>query len=361
MGAWIETFSMDYDLTKLVFDPIAGLTVQQLSSNYNVLLTFLRARTRQVKKDLVSGLFPAAQYGGTSIMDDNIEDLKALKLDDNVLGAPNIRFTLAAQKYRETLLRAGSRSKDVLKALFGVESNYIDDTYVRWLGSYSGQLDLNKVSATADSGTYSVGDLAGNVFSSLQGQTINFTCNDFGCIIGVMSFFPEVLHNNFGLSPHVLKSKSLDFFKAAFEDLGLQPVSSSVVSAFLPDNSDAIASFDERTLGFSARYNEYKVNLDFAHDQFGLAPDYIAVPSGNDDVGEVVVLPKDGFNSNYVVTRATYQDISESSTRNYLLPDCMDTLFTSLDTGDISNYHFDVILDVSINAILPMSNLGLPY
>lgn len=357
------SFSMDWEFSGAVFDPFVTLPLMVDNPHENPLLTFLRPRTRMIKKDIVSGLFPSAQFGSQVPVtnDKELEQLNVPTAGNGQIGAANIRFALAAQKYRETLLRAGSRSKDVLKAIFGVESQYINDTYVRYLGSFSGQLDLNKVSATADSGTYSVGDLAGNIFSSLSGQTIEFTCNDFGCIVGVMSFFPEVLHNNFGLSPHVLKSKTLDYFKPAFEDLGLQPVSTSIISAFLP-NGD-IPVFKERTLGFSARYNEYKANLDFSHDQFGTAPMALVVSDTNSQGGtdSMLVIPKDGFNSNYVVTRPYEEDITESSTRNYLLPNCMDSLFTSVDTGDITNYHFDIILDCQINAILPMSNLGLPY
>lgn len=344
-------FSMDYDFSSIHYSPFPS------SVNYNrfPLLTFLRSRTRMVKKDIVTGLFPSAQYGKSASMED-IDSMDVLNITHSEVPveAPNIRFALAMQKYRETLLRAGSRSKDVLKAMFGVESHYINDTYVRYLGSFSGALELNKVSATAESGTYSVGDLAGNVFSSINGNMIEFTCNDYGCIIGVMSFFPELLHNNFGLSPHVLKNLPLHFFKSAFEDLGLQPVSSSIISISDYDSENLEPVPGDKTLGFSARYNEYKTNLDFAHDQFGKRFIEFGSPYGT-------INTVDGFNSNYVVTRSVFEDLSINSNRNYLLPDCMDSIFASLDTGDITNYHFDVILDVQINAVLPMSNLGLPY
>ena len=345
-------FSMDGEFSSIHISPFVTSSV---SEDQLPLLTFLRSHTRMVKKDIVSGLFPSAQYGSSASMGStgSMDELNLPHSLSDPIQAPNIRYALAMQKYRETLLRAGSRSNDVLKAMFGVESNYINDTYVRYLGSFSGQLELNKVSATAETGSYSVGDLAGNVFSSLQGNTIQFTCNDYGCVIGVMSFFPELLHNNFGLSPHVLKNLPLHFFKSQFEDLGLQPVSSSIVSVSHYDPNHGITA-EDKTLGFSARYNEYKTNLDFAHDQFGRH----FLRHGN--VG-VVINTQDGFNSNYVVTRSLLEDLSDTSIRNYLLPDCMDSIFAALDTGDITNYHFDIILDVQINAVLPMSNLGLPY
>lgn len=344
-------FSLDQEFYNIFFNPFpVNLDVE----NKYPLLTFIRPRLRMVKKDLVSGLFPSAQYGDpATIVERDALDALNVSVGGDPQAAPNIRFALAMQKYRETLLRAGSRSKDVLKAMFGVESHYINDTYVRYIGSFSGALELNKVSATAETGTYSVGDLAGNVFASLQGNTIEFTCNDYGCIIGVMSFFPELLHNNYGLSPHVLKNLPLHFFKAAFEDLGLQPVSSSIINIANYNYRQGTVSGD-KTLGFSARYNEYKTNLDFAHDQFGRRNLPISSVYG-------ALNENDGFNSNYVVTRSTFEDLSFSSLRNYLLPDCMDSIFAALDTGDITNYHFDIILDVQINAVLPMSNLGLPY
>lgn len=333
-----------------------SLIVKSLSSINCTYLTWLRPRCRGYKKDILTGCYPSPQLGSVS----SVADVSSSVYDDlnlpgnsrNQNSAIAIRTALAMQKYKETLLRAGSKTKDLLKSEFGVESNYIQDTYVRYLGSFSGQLELNKVSATAETGSYSVGDLAGNVFSSLHGDTIEFTCNDYGVIVGVISFFPEVLNNSFGISPFNYKTDPLDFFHDAFDDLGLQPVSSHYASAFrqtLLNPTTYALQFNPEVLGYSARYNEYKQNLDVAHDKFC---------THNLSFHEVKSI--DGFNSNYVIVRPIEQALTNVVNRNYMLPSVMDSIFVAQDNGTFETYHFDVILDCSINAILPMSNLGLP-
>lgn len=341
-------------------------------SNFNLssiicpLYTWLRPRLRTYKKDLFTGVYPSAQFGNPSSLNEfaahpEYYNKDGLNLPSDSTSAPNmnsaiaIRATLAMQKYRETLLRAGNRTKDLMKSEFGVESKYINETYVQYLGSFSGNLDLNKVSATAETGSYSVGDLAANVFSSLSGDTIEFTCNDYGVIVGVMSFIPEVLNNSFGISPFNIKSNPLHYFHDAFDDLGLQPVSSdtaSFMSQQIVDNRPII-SHTPSVLGYSARYNEYKQNLDIAHDSF-------CTNAFRFHDGISTYSPRSGFNSNYVLVRPIQQTLSGLRDRNYVMPSVFDTIFVSRDTGLFEGYHFDVILDCSINAVLPMSNLGLP-
>lgn len=333
-----------------------SLIVKSLSSVNCTYLTWLRPRCRGYKKDILTGCYPSPQLGSVSSVADvsssAYDDLNLPENSRNQNSAIAIRTALAMQKYKETLLRAGSKTKDLLKSEFGVESNYIQDTYVRYLGSFSGQLELNKVSATAETGSYSVGDLAGNVFSSLQGDTIEFTCNDYGVIVGVISFFPEVLNNSFGISPFNYKTDALDFFHDAFDDLGLQPISSHYASAFrstLLNPSTSALQFKPEVLGYSARYNEYKQNLDVAHDKFC-----------THNLSFYDFKSLDGFNSNYVIVRPIEQALANVINRNYMLPSVMDSIFVAQDNGTFETYHFDVILDCSINAILPMSNLGLP-
>lgn len=356
---YMGAVSMDYDFS----DYVQSLVDMRFES-INPLFTWLRPRTRMFKKDLLSALYPSPQFGqyASTVDLDRLSNYESIAVNSadtadgsNVTdsrSALNMRFALALQKYKETLLRAGNRTKDLLKAEFGVESRYVDDNYVRYLGSFDGVLELNKVSATAETGSYSVGDLAANMFSSLNGNTIEFTCNDYGVIVGVFSVIPEVLHNSYGLDPFVLKSGQFDYFHDAFENLGLQVVSSEVASMLNFDNAGG--SSNVSTLGFSARYNEYKQNLDKAHDLF-----QSSIPRYRID-DRFALYPTDGMNSNYVLTRSVLSDLDNTVNRNYLLPDCFDNIFQSLDYGLPESSHFDIILDVNITAVLPMSVIGLP-
>lgn len=363
---------------------IDGTTFEPFNVNQPFpLLTYLRPHCRMFKKDLAVSVYQSPQYGEPSMGfesdSDEISSGRAyIDLGDDLSvpsgsardsrSAFSIRFTLALQRYKETLLRAGNRVKDVLKAQFGVESRYIDDQYVRYLGSFSGALEMNKVSATAESGTYSVGDLAGNVFSSVSGDQIEFTCNDYGVIIGVMSFFPEVMLPAYGMNRFNLKSRPFDWYKPDFENLGLAPVSSKVFDIWCPAEFGKSDTGYPFVYGYSARNFEYKYNDDQAHDGFVSSQiDFeISEPDNNPlhvnwiRQDATVVRMKDGYNTNYIVPRSISHLLSQIDSRNYMLPNVMDSLFVSLDSGLLESYHFDIILDCRISAVLPMSNLGLP-
>lgn len=338
-------------------------------------LTLLKPRRRQFKKDLCNGLYSSAQYGyaGNIGLFDNSTNTSLVPgySDPNISGgvfisssgrpesAPTsayaMKFAFAMQSYKEMLLRAGDRTKDVLKAEFGVKSEYINDHYVRYLGSFDGSLDLNKVSATAETGEYSVGDLAGNVFSSLSGDTIDFTCNDYGVIIGIMSFLPDPVHNAFGVDPMNVKSRSIDYYHPAFAHLGLVPVGGYQFSP-LDVNGESMTA----TLGFGPRDYEYKQNLDLCFDGFCTAPifpyDMSTLPSFDVRDGY-----RDGIHSNYVIVKDVSQSVSMLKDRIYPLPDCMDTIFKTLDGGDPESHHFQVALQVSFTAVLPMPITGMGF
>ena len=346
---YLYASSMDYDVYLLACHPYFN---DDVTLWYEPLLTFLRPRQRQYLKDLSCGLYTSTQFGQYGSLDDAINmpgSSQEIGSTDST-SAVSIQYALALQRYRQMLLRSGNRTKDLLMAEFGVKSHYVDDHYVKHIGSFDGALELNKVAATSESGSYSVGDLAGNIFSGLSGNQIDFTCNDHGIIIGIMSFFPDSMHNAYGINPFNIKFDNMDFYHEEFENLGLQPVSSDVFSAFnlAPDGSYLSGS---TILGYSARYNEYKQNLDQVHDNFVTSP--IVFEKGK------LLTPIDGSKSNFVVVKPVQQTLSLTKLRSYILPSCMDTIFTTLDSGDPDYAHFDVCIQFNVSAVLPMSVLGL--
>lgn len=348
---YLYASNMDYDISSC-FLPFG----RQSDHNLRPILTFLRPRLRMLRKDLSTGLYTSSQFGTFA----KTADAAGMPGGSTEIGSSNsasavsIKYTLALQRYRQTLLRAGTRTKDLLMSEFGVKSRYIEDTYVHHIGSFDGALDVNRVNATAESGTYSPGDIAGNVFSSLQGNTIEFTCNDHGVIVGVISFLSDPLHNAFGIDPFIIKHVNMDFYHEAFDNLGLQPVSSQLFSMLIPDGHGTISN-SPITLGFSARYNEYKQHIDTVHDTF-CTTNFVPY-SGNG--GDQYILSPSGVNSNYVCVRDIMQTLSQLKLRSYQLPSSMDTVFKNIDTGDPENAHFDIALQVNMSKVLPMSVLGL--
>lgn len=340
-----------------------GVTlVEYLTSNPNEisdipLLTYLRPRLRMFKKDLSCGLYADTQLGDTpttDIVENGDEVVPVPSADGRPDSAYAMRYVFAMQSFKEMLLRAGSRTRDVLKAQFGVESRYIQDTYPHYLGSFDGSIELNKVSATSDSGDYSVGDLAANAFSSINGHTIDFTCNDYGILVAVLSFVTDPLINAFGTDPFVRKSKQFDFYHEEFANLGLSPVDSSIFSPFTVTSDGAITPASV-ILGYAARDYEYKCQSDLVYDSF--TTDYLAPAIlGSDVISE---LDAPGSDSNYVVVKSQSQILSALKTRSYQFPDVMDTIFKSEDSGHPEDAHFKVAVSATISAILPMPVSGM--
>lgn len=324
--------------------------------NNNILLTYLRPHTRMYKKDLSCGLYSSTQYGVYGTTNVPKTDFVATEAGANSnISAASMKFAFALQRYRQMLLRAGSRTKDVLRAEFGVRSQYVDEHYCRYLGSFQGSIDVNRVSATAESGDYSVGDIAGNVFSSLQGKTIDFTCNDYGIIIGVLSFLSDPVHSGFGIDTSVLRTSTEDFFHPEFDNLGLMPVSSDSFSPLVYD-SDGVRS-QPFVLGFAPRDISYKQKFDKALDNFAPRP-ILPLDLEQTYVGEIGSVP-DGSFSNYVITKPVSKDVSLLRRRIYQLPNQMDNIFTTLDGGDPDYHHFRVCLSVHCTSVNPMSVIGL--
>lgn len=348
------------------FDYTPVALMQEFLTNVDACLTnsiaytFLRPRLRTYKKDLNTGLWPSTQFGDVATVQRNsvYSIFQSMGVPDTggnasfrSSGAYAIKFTLALQKYRESLMRAGNKTKDLLMAEFGVKSRYVDDNYVHPIGSFGGSFDINKVACTADSGDYQVGDLAANMVSSLQGDILKFTCNDYGVIVGVLTFMPEVYNAAFGISRHNLKFSQFDFYHSDFENLGLVPVGSSEFDVISP----TLSSENEDILGYAARYYEYKTNQDLCHDSFCPAP---FIPEDL-IVGSREAYYAGGVDSNYINTRNVRQALSTLKDRSYIFPDCMDSIFKNLDDGTPENSHFKVAIAAAINAVQPMSVTGM--
>ena len=349
------------------------VSLDLIYSYNNILATYLRPHRRMYYKDLSCGIYNSTQFGSMMNFVDSGNTMDSLGVayrGSNTLTAQNvgarlssayaIKFTMAMQKYKEMLMRAGSRTKDILMAEFGVKSRYVDDHYSRYLGSFDGSLDLNKVSATADTGDYNVGDLAANCFSSLQGSTIEETVNDYGIIIGVFSFIANPLHNAFGIDKFNYKFENLDFYHDDFANLGLQPVDSSIFSLISAENG--VPTLRISTLGFAARDFEYKQKLDFAFSNFCTAPLINAsfISAWQSAFANIPYLGvKNGSNSNYVLVKPTKQTISQITERVYQLPDSFDTVFKTYDSGDPDYHHFECALTFNVSKILPMPVMGM--
>lgn len=368
----------------------------------DIILRLCKPFYRMYKKDLFTGVFPNAQFGGVSVSqvspslndvliqnkgklsypiytnnsgylraESNIhwelQDVNGVSISPSV-SALAIRQAEALQRLKEKLVRAGNREKDLQKAIFGVGSKYIEDSYVDFLGSYQTPIQMNPVAATTAASEVStglsspqnVGDLGAYSVGSLEmgsQKEIDFEAYDFGVIIGVCYLLPETKYESFGFDPHNIKMVASDYYMPQMQNLGLAPVYSNIINMFGKRATAPSVS----TLGYLSRYWEYKTAISRVHGEFfGSNP----AVSFDDKFGDVDlnVIPSDTFGafSDYVAPRNIHEVSQGTLQMLYVNPADADRIFYLSESPLPSFDHFKFEMSFRVKAVLPMSVTGLP-
>lgn len=336
------------------------------------------------KKDLFTQHYPTTQFGNVAAI--NYDDFELLINNGVSAGAPlqatsvghepkavtgsnlpdaaarfrtspvisfsalDVRLTMAQQRWRERILRASNRQKDLLKATFGVESKFVDDEYCVYLGSFDGTLNINRVQSTAKTENGDIGELGAYGTSGLNGRTIECTTSDFGIIIPMYSFVPEGEYNSYGISPFNLKLDGDSYFKQDFENLGLQPVYRHELYNLPVD----LASYNEDdVIGYTVANHEYKTEVDKVHGLF-----FSQLPFNGDEFEGQKTF---GAFADYVTPRDLRPFIERDQSAFYVSSHCMDNIFlVSVEDEYMETDCFKMNFYQSVKASQPMNVTGLP-
>lgn len=288
---------------------------------------------------------------------------------DISVDALSIRQTMALQRFKERLLRAGTRTKDLQRALFGDVSRYVLDDYVDFLGATSSNLDFNTVAATAESNGVNVGDLSSNGVSTVSNNGFSYHSSDYGILIGVCYFIPENEYEAYGIDRFNVMLDSDDYYKPDFANLGLSPVfnfdynlyfgSHPVVSA--PSDGAVDLTKVDSVLGYLARYWQYKTSIDKVHGEF-----YNSLPwrSGlsvelSQNVGFEKKFSQGAFAS-FVAPRPATLFTDMGLSVFYVNPSDIDSIFYVAANEMQESDHFKINMYNNCRAVLPMSVIGLP-
>lgn len=376
--------------------------VSDVSASYRNSLSFIQCllmpRYRQWKKDLFTGTYPSAQFGDVAfqqVSDGSIQQLYNGEVVGNIfsklsdssdaysvynvdiktnrdvelggrlpsevlnkfrfngvgISALDIRYTMSMQRYRERLLRSGNRTKDVLEAQYGINSRYIEDDYVEFLGSFSGTLNINKVAGTTNEGDTSIGELGAYANSSIQGKTIERSFNDYGVVMGILTFVPETEYDALMVDPFNTKSEQFDYYQPDFENLGLSPVFGFELDSRLGNS----------VLGYTARYHEYKMAVDKVHGEFHGTYRPLVADVAFRYPSAINVESNSGVFSDYVTPRDVYYMSSNNwLARYYINPKCMNNIFL-LAVGDSQDTDpFKIDMNYMVSSVQPMSVTGMP-
>lgn len=263
------------------------------------------------------------------------------------------------QRWSEITMRSGYRTLSLFEGHFGVSPRYEQDNHPAFLGSFDSVIQINDVTATAQTDGVKLGELAAKGVSVQNGH-IRYQSNDFGILLCMYYIQPEVEYNSFGLSKHRMKCQPFDYFTPEFEDLGFEPVLGGQLNMLVGLNSmltDQSTDFVNKVIGYAPRYAEYKTDYDKVHGLFSetyvVEKNNLGVPTG---IRSVL-----GQFSHWVSAHESAQlSLFENLKDFYIDPNVLNNIFaieadSKQDTDQfIVNCYFD------IKAVRPMSVLGLP-
>lgn len=284
-----------------------------------------------------------------------------------------IRQAEALQRWKEKILRAGNREKDLQDAIFGVKSKYIEDGYVDFLGSCDGTINVNPVAATASTSEAEIGELGAFAVGQIGSDTISYDSKDFGVIIGVLYVMPETKYDAFGLDPFNTKVEPDDYYKPDFQNLGLSPVFSSDFNIFNEiESQGGVQQSNIYVLGYLSRYHEYKTTINKVHGEFYGCNPFLQSLNPNGVVGSklnqsdfpfqhALDVCASGSNSSWVSVRDVRDFSGMTLAALYCSPNDVDSLFYQQSDGGQYSDQFQYECQFTCKAILPMSVEGLPY
>lgn len=265
------------------------------------------------------------------------------------------------QEYRQTLMRAGNKTSDVFRALYGKEPHSEITRCPRFLESFGNNLFVDKVVATADTGTGNngnLGDLSGRSQIQVNSPKIRFRSDgDFGVILVLSSIIPEAEYNSYMIDKHNINLTPEDHFISTFENKGYSPVQRELLNQY--ELQDAVG-----LRGYQVPYFEFKTDVDQVHGIFcSISAEHLIQ---SDQTYMNLFLDKYigknyyGQLSHWVAPRTDMQNSKALTLANfYINPSVFDNVFIAEARNEIGDDHFMCRTALSVKATREISVLGL--
>lgn len=265
------------------------------------------------------------------------------------------------QQWKQNALRAGNMVDDNFRSHYGVEPYYEDDNNVRFLGQFECRMDVNPVTATADSTSGdngNVGDIAAYGVGNIVGRPLDVQIKDFGVIVICAHFASEVYYSANGIDKQNTLIEPLDYFQSEFDNAGLDSV------AAWQQSTGVVGGNDENVLdmsfGFTPPYTFHKTEVDEVFGEYGdmLIADNEVLDDWQGSLGAWTVrrsdlLVDDGGSGDFFTT-------SLPLTRFYQSPKLTNSIFGVAYDGKGDTDPFGFAVNIECKAIRPMSVLGIP-
>lgn len=368
-----------------------------LSDNTYRLLCMFAVKPHQYKKDLFTGLLPSTQYGSvsTAFTDSDFHKIignavngnadislnqvysqrsDKIVYDNSTAGVKNtsssmfkfdpafaisvleLRKADALQRFRERMLRAGNKTKDIFVA-HGWDEPYSEKAFdVQFLGTFDGRLDINVVASTAETSTNGVntnlGQLAANGLGAIGGSTVHFKCHDFGCLMVVAYITKDAIYDAYGVDKSHMLLEPTDFPYPELQNVSLAPVTEDQLNIY---HHNGAYNNNVNVLGFLPQNMCYKTDTDLVHGEF-----FAVNPFDYDLVGQQNTrMFSAGIFANMNTPRL---DIFQGKTLQffYIQPDCADNIFVVNADGTQETDQFFGNVRFDLKCVQPLDVIGLP-
>lgn len=274
-----------------------------------------------------------------------------------------LRRAEAIQGYRQTLLRCGNKTKDIMVGLFGVEPVWESDHDPAFIDAFGYDFAVDRVVSTAQTNdsldTYDgkLGDLGGYIAKlGNTNHTIKYTTRgDYGVILPVCYNIFETEYNSYNIDPNILALTPEDHGIPDFMNLGFVPVTRRVLSVLPPLNTTPVEDLD-KVLGYSSPYYEKKLDIDLVHGIFCSFNSII-----DDGINEIGVHQYFGDFSHWVAPRSDMQSALVTTVKQfYIDPRVLNGNFLLAADGRQETDQFICNTYFKVKRTNWLSHLGLP-
>lgn len=265
--------------------------------------------------------------------------LEGIQAKFDILEFRKARF---AQHYREIVGTGKKNMKALISKIYNVD---IPDTLTdecMYLGGNSNVISISEVDNTNLSGD-NPAIQKGKGVGSANGDLVEFEAKEFGCLMIIYHAMPEI---DFALNNShfdVMKTSVDDFANPIFDNLGLQEF-----NVLYLDNTSMNNVSQTPFIGWTSRYYDYKTSVDMVLGDFReslytwvapLTPQKLFEYDGTNESRPGIVIDYRFFKVN---------------------PKILDSIFDLGADSYIDSDQLRVACNISVNAVRPLSYLGIP-
>lgn len=177
-------------------------------------------------------------------------------IGDYPLNTSGARTMFAVEKLMRIYGRAKKNYDEQILAHFGWKVPHDVKHQLTYLGSFGSSLEIQQITATADTSTAALGSITGTGASKMQGKKIKFTAPVHGVLMLVAYSRPKTPYEVPFNKINSIATR-LDFPQPEFDHLGMQPL-----YRYEAEKEGLLTSHRSEFLGWQYRYEQFKSKFD---------------------------------------------------------------------------------------------------